>query len=100
MRISSAVSLALVAGGATRKPVSPPWVLFEIVSLPVVKTWVTSTVNREVAGSNPAACGESRQRSSGAERHTRSLVPRQSLMSAGAFARKSPVSYRLEKEYV
>jgi len=23
--------------------------------LPVVKTWVTSTVNREVAGSNPAA---------------------------------------------
>jgi hypothetical protein len=23
-------------------------------TLPVVKTWVTSTVNREVAGSNPA----------------------------------------------
>lgn len=25
------------------------------IDLPVVKTWVTSTVNREVAGSNPAA---------------------------------------------
>jgi hypothetical protein len=49
--------------------------------LPVVKTWVTSTVNREVAGSNPAihrylsdGC------SSVAERHTRSLVPRQMFL--------------------
>jgi hypothetical protein len=29
--------------------------LYEQRILPVVKTWVTSTVNREVAGSNPAA---------------------------------------------
>ncbi len=29
--------------------------LYQAIILPVVKTWVTSTVNREVAGSSPAA---------------------------------------------
>jgi hypothetical protein len=63
-QLSTTVSLALVADGSARKSVSP--YLFDRdaayyvstklkFTLPVVKTWVTSTVTREVAGSNPAA---------------------------------------------
>src|SRR5258708_7626399 len=68
--------------------------------LPVVKTWVTSTVNREVAASSPAACGESRQRSSvGRAPHPVAGSPAKNCV--GAFAHKTPVSHRLEKkEYV
>jgi len=61
----------------------PVWNLFPalaalaallVESLPVVKTWVTSTVNREVAGSNPVAgeCAGVAQRQSA---NTRLLVP-------------------------
>src|SRR5260221_13443629 len=70
------------------------------MSLPVVKTWVTSTVNREVAGSSPAAGGKSRQRSSVAERHTRSLVPRQKNWHGRICPQNSGFAPVRKKEYV
>jgi hypothetical protein len=60
-------------------------------SLPVVKTWVTSTVNREVAGSNPAIhrC-KAMYVAQWQSTNTRSLVPRQGFMTTSVNSRRGP----------